>query len=304
MTSGIRSSGSSGPAPTTSRRSASWTASTVASPTGRPDARSASATRCGVTSPASRARCSRTSSTRSVAPAIRRRWAVVVAERGQHAGGCPAQRSAARPDRPEPEVDRLCQAALVGHPHQDRALRRAASGTRRRSRRRAPPDPADRGRSRRPQMPHGGGDPGHRRHHRDQHVVAAGDDLIDQRIGRPRQVDHHRVVTTPGRGEGLAGDEGLQPPRLRTRRTSSGRRHRRASAGTRAGHGRSAGRWCGPAPPSGRRRPARGRAPGRCRGPAGRRRPPPLARTGRRSGRARRRTSSRPSHRCRRPPRS
>ena len=39
-----RSSGSSGPAPTTSRRSASCTASTVASPTGRPEARSASAT--------------------------------------------------------------------------------------------------------------------------------------------------------------------------------------------------------------------------------------------------------------------
>ena len=39
------------PAPTTSRRSASWTASTVASPTGRPAARSASATRCGVSAP-------------------------------------------------------------------------------------------------------------------------------------------------------------------------------------------------------------------------------------------------------------
>ena len=48
VTPGARSSGSSGPAPTTSRRSASCTASTVASPTGRPVARSASATRCGV----------------------------------------------------------------------------------------------------------------------------------------------------------------------------------------------------------------------------------------------------------------
>ncbi len=48
VTSGRASSGSSGPAPCTSRSSASWTASTVASPTGRPWSRSASATRCGV----------------------------------------------------------------------------------------------------------------------------------------------------------------------------------------------------------------------------------------------------------------
>ena len=76
MTPGCRSSGSSGPAPSTSRRSASCTASTVASPTGRPAARNASATRCGDRSPGAAASRSRTSSSspgRSIAaPAVTR----------------------------------------------------------------------------------------------------------------------------------------------------------------------------------------------------------------------------------------
>ena len=154
VTPGSRSSGSSGPAPRTSRRSTSCTASTVASPTGRPEARSASATRWAVSAPGRSARRSRTSSTttasstgRSTGAAVMPRGAAAPGRRAPRGrcgradraatapararGRSPPRGHAGRPSarRPGPTVSRATASARTRSPRTHQPQRLSGRGT-------------------------------------------------------------------------------------------------------------------------------------------------------------------------------
>ena len=136
-------------------------------------------------------------------------------------------------------------------------------------------------------------------------LVAACHDLVGQRVRGAGQVDDDRVVA---RGARPRAPRALRRPAGAGSRPGVPGEHRRApsrrGSASRRDAGARAGRWSGPARPTGRRRRSRGRAPGRPRARAGRRRP-------RTAGPVRRRdlpqrageASSRPARRSRRPPR-
>ena len=143
----------------------------------------------------------------------------------------PAEPPTRRAHRAEAEVDRLLEPALVGHRGDHRHAGHPADLGSAPARRRGAPAAARRWSGNRAQSRAADATPAtlgttttSSRSHR-------GRDLVDQRVGRPRQVDHDGVVTAPSRRQRLAGGERLQAPRTR-RRTRTGRRAapRRGSA--------------------------------------------------------------------------
>ena len=192
--------------------------STVASPTGRPDARSASATRWAVSAPgrsASRSRTSSTTTTSSTAASIARRRAP------GHAARRSGARSASTPERGAAERARVGIAPGRGRgrsPPRARAGRASARPPGRVSRAtasastRSPRSTSRSGRGSRNRAHSRTAEArpatvGTRQH---EHPVAPRDQLLDQRVDGPRQVDHHRVVPALGGGHGVAHRERLQ----------------------------------------------------------------------------------------------
>ena len=201
MTSGVRSSGSSGPAPThvAAQGLVDREDGRVADRTPGLAQRLGDPVRGELAGVAGEPLADR--STSSGSAGIRPRGAAAVdGQLGEHARGRPAERAAAGADRPEAEVDGLGQAALVGHRGEHRDTGRAApTSSASMPAARARPAAARRGRRAGAHERVAAATPATVGDDHDQHPVAAGGDLVDQRVGRARQVDHDRVVAAPRR---------------------------------------------------------------------------------------------------------
>ena len=166
---------------------------------------------------------------------------------GQHGERRAAQRPAPRPHRPEPEIHRLRQPALVGHARATgtpvpagcrgadagpRTTIRSADGSAKPAHRRAAEAPRPRG------CDH------------DEHPVAARHHLVDERVAHPGEVEHDDVVTALRGRERLADGERLERS-VRAGRPGQRARARPGAAAPRATPARSADRWSGRARPTG-----------------------------------------------------
>ena len=151
----------------------------------------------------------------------------------------PAERTAAGAHRPQPEVDGLGEAALVGH--RARAPARRGAG---RPRRGSSPRPRTTSREPGPvgqAGAHAGPrrDPGDGRHDHDQQPVAPRHHLVDQRVAPPRQVDAPRCRGRAGPPTAPRGPRTACERAAAARRTRSAPRGRRGAAAPRAATARS-----------------------------------------------------------------